>query len=117
MNDSSATLFDVKQIMTKFVEKRNWTKYHHPKDLAIALSIEANELLELFLFREIKLSDISQNEELMESISEEIADIFAYLLSMTNTLNLDLTSIFMKKMKKNRLKYPLSEFNGNYQKK
>ena len=117
MNDTSTSLLDVKQIMTKFVEERDWMKYHHPKELAIALSIEANELLEFFLFRELKIDEISQNEQLMQSISEEIADIFAYLLSMVNTLNLDLTSIFLMKMKKNREKYPLSEFNGRYQKK
>ncbi|MBN2154564.1 MAG: nucleotide pyrophosphohydrolase [Candidatus Lokiarchaeota archaeon] len=117
MNDFSTPLSELKKEMETFVKERNWFDYHHPKELAIALSIESNELLELFLFKNRKVEDIKQNTELMHSISEELADIFAYLLSMINTLKLDLTTIFLKKMDKNRSKYPTTEFNGNYTKK
>ena len=117
MNDISSSISELKQVMAKFVEERDWTTYHHPKELAIALSIESNELLELFLFENRGLDEIHENLELMQSISEEVADVFAYLLSMVNTLGLDLTTIFLNKMEKNREKYPLKEFNGNYQKK
>jgi len=117
MNDISSSISELKEIMVKFVEERDWATYHHPKELAIALSIESNELLELFLFENRKLNEIHENSELMHSISEEVADVFAYLLSMVNTLGLDLTTIFLNKMKKNRVKYPIKEFNGNYQKK
>lgn len=117
MNDDSSSISELKNIMKIFVQKRNWTSYHHPKELAIALSIESNELLELFLFTNRKLSEIHENKDLMRSISEEVADIFAYLLSMVNTLGLDLSTIFLEKMKKNREKYPTNEFNGNFKKK
>jgi NTP pyrophosphatase (non-canonical NTP hydrolase) len=53
----------------------------------------------------------------MKSLSDEIADIFAYLLSIVNVLNLDLTSIFVNKMVKNREKYPITECNGIFKKK
>ena len=117
MNDKSSSISELKEIMKVFVEERNWTTYHHPKELAIALSIESNELLELFLFTKRKLHEIQENKELMQSISEEVADILAYLLSIVNTLGLDLTSIFLNKMKKNREKYPTTECNGDYKKK
>jgi len=117
MTDHSTLLSKLKQAMKQFVEERDWTAYHHPKELAIALSIECNELLELFLFKTQNLVEILEDKDLMQSISEEIADILAYLLSIVNTLNLDLTTIYMKKMHKNRQKYPISEFKGNFKKK
>ena len=103
--------------MTKFVQEREWEKYHQPKELAIAMSIEVNELLELFLFRNYPSKVLSEDQALRGRLSEEIADVFAYLISIVNTLNLDLTTIFLNKMKKNRIKYPTSDFNGNYDKK
>lgn len=102
--------------MAEFVNERNWESYHHPKELAIALSIESSELLELFLFKESPTKEILENDDLMFLLGEEIADIFAYLLSLLNSLKLDLTTIFLQKMEKNRKKYPASEFNGNYKK-
>ncbi|MHA1110136.1 MAG: nucleotide pyrophosphohydrolase [Promethearchaeota archaeon] len=117
MSDNSSSILELKEIMAEFVKERNWTTYHHPKELAIAISIESNELLELFLFENRNLDEIRGNSKLVKLISEEVADVFAYLLSMVNTLDLDLTTIFKKKMEKNREKYPLKEFNGNYNKK
>ncbi|TFG20920.1 MAG: nucleotide pyrophosphohydrolase [Promethearchaeota archaeon] len=117
MSDISSSISELKEMMKKFVKERDWTVYHHPKELAIALSIESNELLELFLFENRTLDEIQGNPKLMKMISGEVADVFAYLLSIVNTLNLDLTSIFTKKMEKNREKYPFTEFYGNYTKK
>jgi NTP pyrophosphatase (non-canonical NTP hydrolase) len=117
MSDISSSISELKEIMVNFVKERDWTAYHHPKELAIALSVEANELLELFLFENRNLDEIRGNSVLMRMISEEVADVFAYLLSIVSSLNLDLTTIFKQKMEKNREKYPLKEFNGNYIKK
>ena len=117
MSDDSSTIFELRKVMADFVNKRNWNSYHHPKELAIALSIEANELLELFLFEDKSLDEILNNSELVQSISEEIADVFAYMLSLVNTMRLDLSTIFLEKMQKNREKYSIKEFNGNYNKK
>jgi dCTP diphosphatase len=117
MRDETASISELKEIMAEFVNERNWNSYHHPKELAIALSIESNELLELFLFKNRSLKEIFENKELLQSLEEEIADILAYLLSLSNSLNLDLTSIFLQTMEKNRRKYPCDQFNGNYRKK
>ena len=106
--------------MQNFVDERDWNKFHTPKELAIAISIEASELLEIFLFQNpnpnIEEIDNQTICSMKDEIADEIADIFAYLLSMVNALKIDLTSVFLKKMKKNERKYPKHEFNGKYKK-
>lgn len=116
-SDKDSTISDLKKVIAKFVKERDWSKYHTIKSLIQAIQIEAAELSELFLFRELTVDDVLSNKELLENASDEIADVFIYLLSLINTLNLDLTDIFFKKMEKNRKKYSTKEFNGNYYKK
>ncbi|MHA1339297.1 MAG: nucleotide pyrophosphohydrolase [Promethearchaeota archaeon] len=105
-NDSSTNLQQLKDIMNEFVVERKWSKYHQPKELAQAICIEAAELLELFLWSNPDIKAIKEDVELMSALKEEIADVFAYMLSMINSLNIDLTSVFLSKMEKNRKKYP-----------
>lgn len=116
MSDDETSVAELKKRMQKFVSERNWNKYHEPKELATAINIEASELCELFLFQQFKIEEIISDEVLFGNIKDEIADIFAYLLSIINALDIDLTSIFLEKMKKNDIKYPKSKFNGNYTK-
>jgi len=114
-NNTSVSFF--KNEVQKFVRDRNWTKFHTPKNLIQALSIEVSELSEIFLFKDISLDTINSDKELLENISDEISDIFIYLISLVNSINLDLTSAFIKKMEKNKDKYSVEEFNnGSYQK-
>jgi NTP pyrophosphatase (non-canonical NTP hydrolase) len=114
-NNNSVSYF--KKEVQKFVRERNWEKYHTPKNLIQALSIEVSELSEIFLFKDISLETIKSDKSLLENISDEIADIFIYLISLINSINLDLTSAFKKKMDKNKKKYSKDEFNdGSYQK-
>jgi len=114
-NNTSVSFF--KNEVQKFVRDRNWTKFHTPKNLIQALSIEVSELSEIFLFKDISLDTINSDKELLENISDEISDVFIYLISLANSINLDLTSAFIKKMEKNKDKYSTEEFNnGSYQK-
>lgn len=114
-NNTSVSFF--KNEVQKFVRDRNWTKFHTPKNLIQALSIEVSELSEIFLFKDISLDTINSDKKLLENISDEISDIFIYLISLVNSINLDLTSAFIKKMEKNKDKYSVEEFNnGSYQK-
>ena len=114
-NNTSVSFF--KNEVQKFVRDRNWTKFHTPKNLIQALSIEVSELSEIFLFKDISLDTINSDKELLENISDEISDVFIYLISLVNSINLDLTSAFIKKMEKNKDKYSVEEFNnGSYQK-
>jgi NTP pyrophosphatase (non-canonical NTP hydrolase) len=114
-NNTSVSFF--KKEVQKFVKDRNWAKYHTPKNLIQALSIEVSELSEIFLFKDISLDTIKNEKTLLENISDEIADVFIYLVSLINSLSLDLTNAFTDKMVKNKIKYPIEEFNnGSYQK-
>ncbi|MFX0048030.1 MAG: nucleotide pyrophosphohydrolase [Candidatus Hermodarchaeota archaeon] len=116
-DDNNTSLSFFKKEVQKFVIDRNWTKFHTPMNLIQALSIEVSELSEIFLFKDITIETIKNDEVLLENISDEIADIFIYLISLINCINLDLTSAFSKKMEKNKNKYSLEEFkNGSYQK-
>ena len=115
--DINTSVSFFKNEVQKFVRDRNWTKFHTPKNLIQALSIEVSELSEIFLFKEISLETINSDKELLENISDEISDVFIYLISLVNSMNLDLTSAFIKKLEKNKDKYSIKEFNnGSYQK-
>lgn len=118
MNDKEVNLEYFKQEIQEFIRERNWAKFHTPKNLIQALGIEVAELSEIFLFKDFTLETIFRDESLYESIRDEIADIFIYLISLINVLKIDLTSSFETKMDKNRKKYSIGEFNkGNYHKK
>jgi NTP pyrophosphatase (non-canonical NTP hydrolase) len=118
INDNNITLSYFKEQVNNFIEQRKWKKFHTPKNLIQALGIEAAELSEIFLFKDYSVNEIQKNEELLDSISDEVADIFIYLISLVNSLNLDLSEVFLNKMRKNEEKYSTREFNdGYYQKK
>jgi NTP pyrophosphatase (non-canonical NTP hydrolase) len=118
MSSESKGILYFRNEVKKFIEERNWTKYHNPKNLIQALGIEVSELSELFLFKDYSVDEILENEILFEAIENEIADIFIYLISFINILNVDLAKAFMKKMEMNRAKYTTKEFkDGSYYKK
>jgi len=118
LNDSDTSISVFKDVVRKFVENRNWTRYHTPKNLVQAINCEAGELSHLLLFNEYNKEEIWDDEELLTNISDEIADVFIYLISLINSLNLDLSQIFKKKMEKNKEKYNLRDnTNGLYNKK
>ena len=103
--------------LIQFRKERNWKKFHRPKELATAISIESSELQELFLWREQENSEeLLHDRELIEKIEEEIADIQIYLLFLTYDLGLKLSEIVQKKILKNEQKYPAEEYFGRYKK-
>ncbi len=118
INDFGTTISFFKEEVNKFVDDRNWNIYHTPKNLVQAINCEAGELSQLLLFKDYTVKEIWNNDQLLKKISEEIADVFIYLISLINTLDLDLSEIFIKKMEKNKKKYSSKEFNnGTYYKK
>ena len=118
LSDKHTTLSFFKDEIANFVQKRDWGKYHTPKNLIQALQIEAAELSEIFLFKDYSLEQVLDNSELLKEISDELADVFIYLISLINVFGIDLTEAFSNKMKKNSDKYSIKEFkNGVYYKK
>lgn len=93
---------DIKEIIQKLVDFRNerdWEQFHNPKDLALAISIEAGELLELFLWKRPEEAD-------KEKIKKELADIFAFAFLLANKYDLDVKQIVLDKIEENNKKYP-----------
>lgn len=95
--------------LVKFRDDRDWTQFHNSKDLALAISIEAAELNELFLWK--KPHQVSK-----KNIEEELADIFAFALLLARKHNVDVPSAIRKKMRKNGKKYPVVLAKGNARK-
>lgn len=105
----------MKELMNKinqFRDDRDWRKFHNEKDLAISISLEASELLELFQWK--------NSEEVVESsleeIKEELADVFIYSFMMADNLNLDVEEIIREKIEINAKKYPVELSKGNNKK-
>jgi NTP pyrophosphatase (non-canonical NTP hydrolase) len=97
------------EALIQFRNERDWEQFHNPKDLAIALSLEAGELLENFLWKQPQEADI-------EKIKEELADVFAYALLIAKHYNLNVDDIVLDKIAKNALKYPTVKAKGSAKK-
>lgn len=104
----------IKKII-EFREERDWEQFHDPKNLAEAISIEAGELLEQFLWSTTEESRKVADSKL-EKVKEEISDILIFLVYMCNTLGIDLATEVEKKMEANRKKYPVDKSKGTSKK-
>lgn len=92
----------------KFRDDRDWKQFHNPKDLAISLSLEASELLEIFQWSG---NDLVCSEK-KDKIAEELADVVIYCVHMADACNLDLDEIVQKKLATNEEKYPVNKAKG-----
>lgn len=108
-------LLQIEERLRKFVFDRDWAKYHTPKNLAAALVVEAGELLEHFQWLS---EDESKNldKAKVEKIGEEIADVFIYLVLLSDKLGLDLLEITNRKIDINERKYPVEKVRGSARK-
>lgn len=96
----------------KFRDDRNWRQFHNPKDLAISISLEASELLEIFQW---SAEDV-RCEDKMDRIREELADVLNYCILMADACGLDLDEIIQEKVRKNAEKYPVDQAFGSKEK-
>ncbi|MCG1024509.1 nucleotide pyrophosphohydrolase [Dehalobacter sp.] len=100
----------------EFIRVRNWEQFHTPKNLVIALGAEVGELLECFQWKtddDIK-NIIEKNDT--QFMADEIADIYTYLVSLCNTLNIDLEKAVRSKLDQNNIKYPVEKSYGTSKK-
>ena len=101
---------DMKEALKQIIEfnkERDWDQFHSPENLAKSIAIEAGELLECFQW------DNNYNKD---AVCEELADVVNYCLLMADRLNVDLEDIVLKKLEKNRQKYPVEKAKGNSKK-
>lgn len=101
--------------LAAFAKERDWEQFHSPKNLAMALSVEASELQEHFIWLSEKASsnlDTSQKAK----VEEEIADVFLYTLLLAAKLDIDIEQSLVKKMRKNAVNYPAEKVKGSAKK-
>ncbi|MDG1435605.1 MAG: nucleotide pyrophosphohydrolase [Saprospiraceae bacterium] len=103
---------DIKEITKKlldFRDERDWEQFHNPKDLALAINIEAGELLELFLWKNHEEAD-------SEKVKEELADVLAFAFLLADKYDFDIKEIMLDKIKQNGEKYPVDKAKGTAKK-
>ena len=115
MSDKNKTINDLKNEIAKFVRARDWEQFHSPKNLSMAIAIEAAELMEHFQWH-----DEGESKQFIkkkkEDIENEVADILAFILSFANLYKIDLSTVVVRKMKLNIKKYPAKIVKGKAQK-
>jgi NTP pyrophosphatase (non-canonical NTP hydrolase) len=117
LEDTNTTVDELKLKVKMFCDERDWGKYHNLKELTIGLVTESAELLQLFRFKsETDMSTMLQTPELMEKVYDEVADIFYFLLRLSQLYNIDLSSTLERKLAKNAQRYPVDKFRGSNKK-
>jgi NTP pyrophosphatase (non-canonical NTP hydrolase) len=100
---------EITAALVRFRNERDWEQFHNPKDLAMALSIEASELLELYLWKD-------PSEANLEKVKEELADVLAFSFLLAEKYNFDIKQIVLDKIEKNGMKYPVHKSKGTAKK-
>jgi dCTP diphosphatase len=115
MSDSDTPVAELKRLVNDFVDRRDWHRFHAPKNLAMSLAIEAAELMEHFQWISSEESRRAADDpERLAAVGEELADVLCYALAMANELGLDLSTVIRRKLAKNEEKYPADEYRGRY---
>jgi NTP pyrophosphatase (non-canonical NTP hydrolase) len=105
MND----IEEITQALLKFRNERDWEQFHNPKDLALAISIESGELLELFLWKHAEDAKV-------EKVKEELADVLSFAFLLAEKYDFDVKEIILDKINKNGEKYPIDKAKGTSKK-
>ena len=115
MDDKETTILELKNFVEDFVHKREWSQFHNAKNLSMALTIEAGELMDIFKWNtpeecEIKMSEKNARQE----ATDELADIMIYAIAFANRNNINISNAIDQKMIKNRIKYPTDKYRGHF---
>ncbi len=115
MADHDTTVASLRDMVQQFVDQRDWHQFHAPKNLSMALAIEAAELMEHFQW--ISADDsrkIGVEPSTLEAVGDELADVICYALAIANELSIDVDTALRRKMVKNEAKYPADKYRGRY---
>ncbi len=108
---------EFKKVLQKYADEREWNQFHSPKNLSMALSVEAGELMEIFQWLTLEESrDLHAIPKKFQQAKDEIADIFVYLVRLCGILEVNLPEAVNEKMEKNAKKYPIEKAKGNAKK-
>ena len=113
--DSQTTVAALRQIIADFVAERDWSQFHSPKNVSMALAIEAAELMEHFQWLTTDASrELADDPKKLAEVAEELADVIGYSFALANELGIDVSTAIREKMVKNVQKYPADKFRGRY---
>lgn len=112
----SPTLDSLQAAVARFRDEREWKQFHSPKDLALSLSIEAAELLQLVQWKGEAATRAELASPQAEAFADELADCLYYVLLMAHDWGLDLGTAFHRKLAKNAARYPVDKARGNARK-
>lgn len=116
--DESTTVAELRKLIADFVAERDWSQFHSPKNVSMALAIEAAELMEHFQWLTTEASrGLVDEPKKLAAIGEELADVIGYSFALANELGIDVSSAIRAKMVKNAEKYPADEFRGRFERK
>lgn len=106
-NDQKTTVFELRDLVQRFVDERDWRVFHNPKNLSMSLAIEVGELMEHFQWLTAEQCDqIADDPARQHAVEEELADCLAYVLAIANVMEIDLSQSLHAKMLRNAEKYP-----------
>jgi NTP pyrophosphatase (non-canonical NTP hydrolase) len=115
-SDSTTTVAELRKLVADFVAERDWSQFHSPKNVSMALAIEAAELMEHFQWLTTDASrELAAEPEKLAEVGEELADVIGYSFALANELSLDISSAVRAKMVKNAQKYPAEKYRGRYE--
>jgi len=103
----------IQKQLSDFADERDWNQFHNPKNLAMALSVEASELVEIFQWLTPEQAEAIMGTDENEHVKEEIADVMIYLIRLADKLNVDLEDAVADKIIKNGEKYPVDTSKGS----
>jgi NTP pyrophosphatase (non-canonical NTP hydrolase) len=111
--DDTTTISELKDLVKKCCEERDWDKFHNPKDLAIGIITESSELIEHFRFKSLaEIEEMFSDIKKKNKISEELSDVFYFVLRFAQMCNIDLTTELIRKNAINESKYPVEKCKG-----
>jgi len=112
--DETTTIQQLKEKLKSFRDAREWKQFHTPKNLTQAISIEANELMQEFLWKtDDEITTLLEDADFRKKVSYELADVMAFCLNFANRTNIDLSEAMSNKMLENEKKYPVNKAKGN----
>jgi len=113
MNDAETRLQEIKNHVLAFAKERDWEQFHSPKNLSMAISAEAAELMEHFLWQSPEQSHTDvEVTKLRAKVEEELADVFIFAIEFANVTGIDIAAIIQAKMRRNAEKYPVEKARG-----
>jgi NTP pyrophosphatase (non-canonical NTP hydrolase) len=113
--DDLTTIGALRQAVAGFVDARDWQPFHSPKNLSMSIAIEAAELMERFQWLTTEAARAAvQDPAERAAVADELADVVIYCLSLSNALDLDVSSAVLGKLQTNEHRYPAGEFRGRF---